>query len=316
MSRKLVIFSGRSHSDFSHSVCESLNLDLGKLEVVPFSDGELNVDIGENVRGRDVFIIQSTSAPCNDYVVELLIILDALKRSSAGRVTAVMPYFGYARQDRKVKPRVPITAKLMADIITLAGASRLLSMDLHAGQIMGFFNMPVDNLNSLPIIIPHIRATYPIENITVVSPDAGGVERARLFATKLDNSPMAIIDKRRSRPNQVAEMKVVGDVAGRICIIVDDMVDTASTLCKAAETLTKAGAVEVIACATHGVLSGEALSRIAASPLGRVVITDTISHSREKLSAANKIEVLSVAPLFAEAIRRIHGEDSVSSLCS
>lgn len=316
MARKLVIFSGRSNPAFGRSICDILNTTLGGLEVVPFSDGELNVDIKDNVRGRDVFIVQSTCTPCHEHLMELLIILDALKRASAARVTAVVPYFGYARQDRKVKPRVPITAKLVADLLTVAGASRVLSADLHAGQIMGFFNIPVDNLNAFPVLCPYIRAHYgAADELTIVSPDAGGVERARIFATRLDNPPMAIIDKRRSRPNHVAEMRVVGDVQDRTCIIVDDMVDTASTLCKAATTLVAAGAKRVLAVATHGVLSGEAISRIEASPLERVVITDSIPLPEERQAQSSKITVLSMAPFFAEAIRRIHSEDSVSSLC-
>jgi ribose-phosphate pyrophosphokinase len=316
VSRKLIIFSGRSNPAFGRAIGESLGMALGGLEVVPFSDGELNVDIKDNVRGRDVFIIQSTCMPCNEFLMELLITLDALKRASAARVTAVMPYFGYARQDRKVKPRVPITAKLVADLLTVAGASRILTADLHAGQIMGFFNIPVDNLNAFPILCPFIRSNYGgADELTVVSPDAGGVERARIFATRLDNTPMAIIDKRRTRPNHVAEMKVVGDVQGRTCVIVDDMIDTASTLCKAAATLVAAGANRVLAVATHGVLSGEAVERIEASPLERVVITDSIPLAEERIAQGSKIAILSIAPLFAEAIRRIHGDDSVSSLC-
>jgi ribose-phosphate pyrophosphokinase len=316
VSRKLVIFSGRSNPAFGRAICEALGLPLAGLEVMPFSDGELNVDIKDNVRGRDVFVIQSTCTPCNEHLMELLIILDALKRASASRVTAVMPYFGYARQDRKVKPRVPITAKLVADLLTVAGASRILAADLHSGQIMGFFNIPVDNLNAFPILCPFMRTHYgTADEVTTVSPDAGGVERARIFATRLDNTPMAIIDKRRTRPNHVAEMRVVGDVQGRTCVIVDDMIDTASTLCKAAVTLVGAGAKRVVAVATHGVLSGEAIERIEASPLERVVITDSIPMSEERLARSSKITVLSIAPLFAEAIRRIHSDDSVSSLC-
>lgn len=310
LSRKLLIFSGRSNPRFAAAICESLQMELGRLETIRFSDGELSVDIGDNVRGRDVFVVQSTSMPCNDHLMELLITIDALKRASAGRITAVLPYFGYARQDRKLKPRVPITAKLVSDLLTTAGAGRVLSMDLHSGQIMGFFDIPVDNLMSLPIMIPYLRDKFGTKEVTIVSPDAGGVERARFYANRLDNAAIAIIDKRRGGPNQVAEMKVVGEVDGRTCVIVDDMIDTAGTLIKAAETLLEAGAVRIVACCTHGVLSGAAMERLEKAPIEEVILTDTIA-TRVTLP---KITVLSVAPLFAEAIRRIHSDDSVSSL--
>ncbi len=312
MPGQLVVFSGRSNPRFTSSVCDSLRIELGRLEVIRFSDGELSVDIGDNVRGRDVFVVQSTSAPGNDHLMELLIILDALRRASAGRVTAVLPYFGYARQDRKLKPRVPITAKLVADIIQTAGAGRILTMDLHSGQIMGFFNIPVDNLNALPVMLPYLKGKYGGDNVTIVSPDAGGVERARYYATKFDNAAIAIIDKRRSGPNRVAEMHVVGDVAGKSCIIVDDMIDTGGTLVKAAETIMLAGAKKVIAACAHPIFSGNAPERLKSSALHEVVVTDTIAIPKSSLF--ERLTLLSVAPLFAEAIRRIHAEDSVSSL--
>ncbi len=312
LKRQLVVFSGRSNPRFTSSVCDDLNLELGRLEVVRFSDGELSVEIGDNVRGRDVFVVQSTCAPGNDHLMELLIVLDALKRSSAWRITAVIPYYGYARQDRKLKPRVPITAKLVADLLTAAGANRVLTTDLHAGQIMGFFDVPVDNLNALPILLPYIKSRYGSDDLVIVSPDMGGVERARHIATRLDNAAIAVIDKRRSGPNQVAEMNVVGDVNGKTCLLVDDMVDTGGTLAKAAETLLNQGATRVAACCIHPVLSGNALERINASHLEEVVVTDTIPVT--KAAACPKLKILSVASLFAEAIKRIHGEDSVSSL--
>jgi ribose-phosphate pyrophosphokinase len=313
VSQELLVFSGRSNPKFTQSICDHLKVPLGRLEVVQFSDGELSVDIGDNVRGRDAFIVQSTSTPGNDYIMELLIIMDALKRASARRVTAVLPFFGYARQDRKLKPRVPITAKLVADIITVAGAKRVLTMDLHAGQIMGFFDIPVDNLNALPSIVPYLHDKYGSEkNLTIVSPDVGGVERARTYATRIDNAAIAVIDKRRTKPNQVAEMSVVGDVAGRVCVIIDDMIDTGGTLVKASETLVKSGAEKVIACGVHPILSGSCVERLRASPLDEIIVTDTIAIPQS--SQIEKLTVLSVAPLFAEAIHRIHMEDSVSSL--
>lgn len=312
MKRQLLVFSGRSNPQLASAMCETLNVELGRLEVVRFSDGELSVEIGDNVRGRDVFIVQSTSSPGNDHLMELLITIDALKRSSAWRICAVVPYFGYARQDRKLKPRVPITAKLVADLLTTAGAQRVLAMDLHAGQIMGFFNIPVDNLNALPVMLPYVREKYGQDELTIVSPDMGGVERARLLATRLDNAAIAVIDKRRSGPNQVSEMKVVGDVKKKTCIIVDDMVDTAGTLVKAGETLLKKGANKVVACAVHPVMSGQAFERITNSDFEEVIVTDTIPIPKSSLNS--KITVLSVAPVFAEAIRRIHSDDSISSL--
>ena len=312
MERQLTVFSGRSNPRFTTSICETLKIELGRLEVIRFSDGELSVEIGDNVRGHDVFVVQSTSNPGNDHLMELLIVIDALKRASAWRITAVIPYYGYARQDRKLKPRVPITARLVADLITTAGADRVLTMDLHAGQIMGFFSCPVDNLNAMPILLPYLGQRYGKEELTIVSPDVGGVARARMMASGLGNADIAIIDKRRSGPNQVAEMRVVGEVKDRTCIIVDDIVDTGGTLIKAAEALKEQGANRVIASCVHPVLSSNAAERLNDSVFEEVVVTDTIivptSHQKEK------VKVLSVAPLFAEAIRRIHAEDSVSSL--
>ncbi|MBX7144746.1 MAG: ribose-phosphate pyrophosphokinase [Oligoflexia bacterium] len=312
MNRHLLVFSGRSNPKFTASMCETLNAEMGRLEVVRFSDGELSVEISDNVRGRDVFIVQSTCAPGNDHLMELLICIDALRRASAWRITAVLPYFGYARQDRKLKARVPITAKLVANLLTTAGANRVLSMDLHAGQIVGFFDIPVDNLNAMPVLLPYVREHYGSEELTIVSPDVGGVERARHFATRLDNAAIAVIDKRRSGPNQVAEMNIVGDVKKQTCIIVDDMIDTGGTMVKAAETLLDAGAKAVIACCCHPVLSGNAIERIKGSKLKELIVTDTIPIAKSALFP--RLTVLSVAPLFAEAIRRIHSDDSISSL--
>jgi ribose-phosphate pyrophosphokinase len=332
---KLIVFSGRSNLKLSQAICDNLQVELGRLEVIKFSDGELSVDIDENVRGRDVFVIQSTSTPGNDHLMELLIIVDALKRSSAGRITAVIPYFGYARQDRKLKPRVPITAKLVSDLIVTSGIDRLLTMDLHSGQIMGFFNIPVDNLNPMPVFVPHLLKCYKNTSLTVVSPDVGGVERARLYSSKIEGSEIAIIYKRRSGPNQISGMRIIGDVKGKECVIIDDIIDTAGTLVKASEALLEAGAVKIYACCTHPVLSGAANEKIQNSSLEEVFVSDTISlpaissarasaslagtpqvtsnpHNLKTLST--KIKSISVAPLFAEAIKRIHSNDSVSSL--
>lgn len=311
-SRILTVFSGSSNPRFTGDITNNLGMELGRCELIRFSDGEISVEIGDNVRGRDVFIVQSTCAPGNDNLMELLIVIDALKRASAWRITAVMPYFGYSRQDRKLKPRVPITAKLVADLITTAGADRILTMDLHSGQIMGFFNIPVDNLNSRPVILPYLKERYGGEDLTIVSPDMGGVERARNIAERLGNAAIAIIDKRRMAANQIAEMNVVGDVLGKTCIIVDDMVDTAGTLVKAADTLLQHGAKRVSACCSHAVLSGNAVDRIAGSRLDEVIVTDSIPVPQSKKN--DKIAVLSVSSLFAEAIQRIHSEDSISTL--
>lgn len=312
MRGQLSIIAGRSNPKLSSSIARAAGVELTSCDVRRYSDGELSVEIGENVRGHDVFVVQSTSSPGNDHIMELLMIMDALKRASAGRITAVLPYFGYARQDRKPKPRVPITAKLVADIIVTAGANRVLTMDLHADQVMGFFNIPVDNLYARPVLLSYITEKYGNEDICIVSPDAGGVSRARAYAKRLDAS-LAIIDKRRSQPNEVAEMHVVGDVAGKCAVIVDDMVDTGGTLIKAADSLLEHGATKVLACCTHPVLSGQAKERLPNSNVKEVIVTDTIAHN----DLQNKSECfirLSVAALIGEAIRRIHDDDSVSVL--
>jgi ribose-phosphate pyrophosphokinase len=309
---QLQIFAGNSNPDLASRVSEYLDVPLGQAEVRRFSDGEVMVEIDENVRGSDVFVIQSTSTPVNDHLMELLLMLDAFRRASAKRVTAVIPYYGYARQDRKVSPRVPISAKLVADLISAAGASRVLTLDLHAGQIQGFFDVPVDNLFATPVIFKHIRENLKRESVTVVSPDPGGVERARAFAKRLD-AGLAIIDKRRARPNEVAEMRVVGDVVGQTAIVIDDIVDTAGTLATAAGALKEAGADSVFACCTHPVLSGPAIERITGSELTKLLVTDTIPL-REEGRACSKIEVLSIAHLLGEAIVRTHREESISSL--
>lgn len=312
MRGKLSIIAGRSNPKLSAQIAKSLGTDLRSCDVRRFSDGELSVEIGDHVRGQDVFVIQSTSSPANDHLMELLIIMDALRRASAGRITAVMPYFGYARQDRKTKARTPITAKLVADLVVTAGANRVLTMDLHAGQIMGFFNIPVDNLYAQPVLLNYLRKNYPQDNICIVSPDAGGVARARAFAKKLDAS-LAIIDKRRSSPNEVSEMNVVGDVKGKRVVLVDDMVDTGSTLMKAADALIENGAIDVIACSTHAVLSGSAKQRLPQSKVSKLIVCDTISHN-DLPEDSNWLVQLSVAPLIGEAIKRINNDDSVSSL--
>jgi ribose-phosphate pyrophosphokinase len=309
---EIQIFCGNANRALASAVCEHLGVPLGQAEVRRFSDGEVMVEIGQNVRGNDVFVIQSTCMPVNDHLMELLLMLDALRRASAMRVTAVIPYFGYGRQDRKVAPRVPISAKLAADVIATAGASRVLTMDLHAGQIQGFFNIPVDNLFAAPVLLKYIQQRTKGQPVSVVSPDPGGVERARAFAKRLEAS-LAIIDKRRARANVVAEMRVVGDVEGQIAVVVDDIVDTAGTLAAAATALTQAGATEVLACCTHPVLSGAATVKISDSVLSGVAVTDTIPL-RPEAKECGKIEVLSVAPLLSEAIRRTHLEESISSL--
>jgi len=306
------IFAGNSNPELARDICTCLGVGLARAELRRFSDGEINVDIQENVRGGDVFVLQSTSTPGNDHLMELLLMLDALKRASAGRITAVMPYYGYARQDRKVAPRAPISAKLVADLIETAGASRLLTMDLHAGQIQGFFNIPVDNLYATPVLLRHLRERVADTACTVISPDAGGVERARAFAKRLDGS-LAVIDKRRSGPNEVAEMHIIGEVRSRIAILVDDMVDTAGTLTNAAKAAIEAGAQEVLAVCTHAVLSGPAIDRLEASQIRELIVTNTIAHA-DHVRACKKIRSLSVAQLIAEAIRRTHHEESISSL--
>jgi ribose-phosphate pyrophosphokinase len=308
---ELKIFTGNSNPALAREICADLGLPLSVASVRTFSDGEIMVEIGENVRGRDVFVVQSTCAPSNQNLMELLVMVDALKRASAARITAVIPYFGYARQDRKVAPRTPITSKLVADLITTAGVHRVLCVDLHAGQIQGFFNIPVDHLYAAPVILEDIRSRLS-GRVVVVSPDAGGTERARAFAKRLD-AGLAIIDKRRSGPNVSEVMHIIGEVEGETCIIVDDMIDTAGTLCQAAAALKAHGAGDIYATATHAVLSGPALERINQSCLKEVLVTNTIPVG-DKLSGCVRLRQLSVANLLAEAIRRIHGEESVSSL--
>ena len=307
----LVLFAGNSNLELAQAICPHIGIKLGDAEVRRFSDGEIRVEIKENVRGKDVFVLQSTCSPVNDHLVELLMMIDAFKRSSAQRITVVMPYYGYARQDKKVAPRVPISAKLVADLITAAGAKRVITMDLHAGQIQGFFNIPVDNLFAAPVLLDYIKE-YLKNDTVIVSPDAGGVERARAFAKRLD-SQLAIIDKRRPAPNMAQAMNVVGDVEGRRAVILDDMVDTGGTLCQAAAALKEHGASEVHACCAHPVLSGPAIDRISDSEIQTLVVTDTIPLS-EKAKTCEKIRVLSVSKLLAEAIHRCHTGSSVSSL--
>lgn len=309
---ELKIFAGNSNLPLAREICDYLEAPLGRATVETFSDGESKVEIKENVRGGDVFIIQSTCAPGNDNLMELLVMLDAFKRASATRITAVIPYYGYARQDRKVVPRVPISAKLVADLITTAGASRILTMDLHSGQIQGFFNIPVDNLYATPVLLQHLKKQLNRNEVTIVSPDAGGVERARDFATRLDAS-LAIIDKRRIAPNVVAEMNIIGEVKGQTAVLLDDMVDTAGTLTMAAEALSKEGAKRILGCCTHAVLSGPAIQKINESSLEELIVTNTIPL-RIDSERRQKIKVLSVAHLIGEAIRRTHREQSVSSL--
>jgi len=305
------IFTGNANKPLARDICHHLAVPLGNAKVRTFSDGEVMVEIGENVRGRDVYVIQSTCSPTNNNLMELLIMVDALKRASASRINAVVPYFGYARQDRKVAPRAPITAKLVADLMSVAGIDRLLTMDLHAGQIQGFFDIPVDHIYAAPVMLDEIRQ-QGFGELVVVSPDAGGTERARAFAKRL-NAGLAIIDKRRSGPNVSEVMHIIGDVKDRTCVIIDDMIDTAGTLCTAASALQEKGAVEVYACATHGVLSGPALERILASPLKKVFLTDTIPV-QDKVVQCDRLQPLSVSHLLAEAIRRINNAESVSSL--
>jgi ribose-phosphate pyrophosphokinase len=305
------LFSGNSNVGLARSVCHYLDIELGKAEVGTFSDGECSVEITENVRGMDCFVMQSICAPPDKHLMELLIMIDALRRSSVRRITAVIPYYGYARQDRKVKPRVPITAKLVADLISASGTDRLLCIDLHAGQIQGFFNIPVDNLFATPVLLDAITRRFR-DNVVIISPDAGGVERARAYAKRLDAS-LAIIDKRRERANVAEVMNIIGDVKGRNCVIVDDMADTAGTLTEAARALKDQGAAAVYAAITHPILSGPALKRISESPLEKMIVTDTIPLRPDAVDCP-KLEVVSVAALLGEAIRRINNEESVSSL--
>ncbi len=305
------VFAGNSNIALAKEVCDYLGAPLGKARVGRFSDGEIRVDIDESVRGADVYVVQSTCAPVNDNLMEMLIMLDALKRASAGSISAVMPYFGYARQDRKASSRAPISARLVTDLITAAGANRIISMELHAGQIQGFFNGPVDHLYSSPVFLPYLQ-TLNLQNAIVVSPDAGGVERARAYAKKLDVG-LAIVDKRRSAPNVAEVMHVIGDVNQKDVILVDDMIDTAGTLAQAAKILKSHGALRVFAVATHAVLSGPAIQRLSESVIDQVIVTNTIPLS-ESGRKCDKIKVLSAANLFGEAIQRIHDLTSVSSL--
>ncbi|MDR0550315.1 MAG: ribose-phosphate pyrophosphokinase [Deltaproteobacteria bacterium] len=311
MTNDIVVISGNSNLELAQEISETLWQPLGDAQVRRFSDGEILVEIGENVRGRDAFVIQSTCAPVNDNLMELLLIVDALKRASARRITAVMPYYGYARQDRKAAPRVPISAKLVADLLTAAGVTRVLAMDLHAGQIQGFFNIPVDHLFAAPVVLAYLKELNA-DNLVLVSPDAGGVERTRYLAKRL-SAPLAIVDKRREAPNVAKAMNIIGEVKNKKALIIDDMIDTGGTLTQAAEVIMELGAEEVMACSTHPVFSGPCIDRIKNSALNQVVVTNTIplsSAGRE----LTKIKVLTVARLLGEAIKRIHHEDSVSSL--
>ncbi len=310
MANKMKIFTGNANPVIAQEICDYLGVPLGAAEVRKFSDGEIFVEIGENVRGADVFVIQPTCPPVNDHLMELLIMIDALRRASARRITAVLPYYGYARQDRKVRPRVPITAKAVAEMLMVVGTRRVLCMDLHAGQIQGFFNIPVDHLYAAPIVLRYIRESF--SDVVLVSPDAGGVERTRAFAKRL-NAGLAIVDKRRERANECEAMHVIGDVKGKTAILLDDMVDTAGTLCGGAEILTQIGAKEVHACCSHAVLSGPAVERIEKSCLKSLLVTNSIPLGKDA-QQCEKIKVLSVGELLGEAISRIHNEDSVSYL--
>ena len=312
MISEMKLFTGNANPSLAEAIASFLDTPMGSGSVGRFSDGEINVEITDNVRGRDVFLIQSTCAPTNDHLMELLILADACKRASAGRITAVIPYYGYARQDRKVAPRAPITAKLVADLLIAAGMDRILTMELHAGQIQGFFNTPVDNLYSSSLLCEYALQRFNWKDIVVVSPDAGGVERARAFSRRL-HAGLAIIDKRRSGPNVSEVMHIVGEVAGKTAVLVDDMIDTAGTLTKAAEAVAREGASHVFAIASHAVLSGPAVERIKDSVLEAVVVTDSIPLNQAARDSG-RIEVVSVAPLFGEAIRAIHHHDSVSRL--
>ncbi len=309
------ILAGNSNRPLAEAIAAYLNLPLVKADIRRFSDNEIFVEIFENVRGEDVFVIQSTSYPANDHVMELLITIDALKRASARRITAVIPYFGYARQDRKPGPRTPISAKLVANLITVAGADRVLTMDLHAGQIQGFFDIPTDNLFAAPVLVKDIKERFDPDKLMIVSPDGGGVVRARAHAKRIGEVGvhLAIIDKRRERPGESEVMNIIGEVEGKTCLLVDDIVDTAGTLCNAADALIKAGATSVSAYVAHGVLSGKALERIENSSLDSLVITDSIKAT-DSIRACKKIRYITVAPLLGEAMRRISEESSVSVL--
>lgn len=313
MENKIRVFSGNSNPALAEKICVSLGVPLGRAKVKTFSDGEIMVEIGENVRGRDIYVVQSTCSPTNNNLMELLIMMDALKRASAATITAVIPYYGYARQDRKVAPRTPITSKLVADLITTSGADRVVTIDLHAGQIQGFFNIPVDNLYAMPVLVQYLRKRVDGQRLAVVSPDAGGVERARAFARRL-NADLAIIDKRRQRASEVSEMRLVGEVRDSLALLVDDMMDTAGTITEAARVILDAGAHEVLACVTHPILSDPACERLNLSSIKEVVTTNTIPLCAKAQAELSNLRVLSVGGLIAEAIRRIHNEESVSSL--
>ncbi|GFM34159.1 ribose-phosphate pyrophosphokinase [Desulfovibrio subterraneus] len=306
----LKILTGSSNPELAKAICNHLGCQLTPAVCETFSDGEIRIEIGANVRGDDVFVVQSTCAPVNYNLMQLCLMLDALKRASVGRVTAVVPYYGYARQDRKVVPRAPISAKVVADFLTMAGMNRLVTVDLHAGQIQGFFNTPVDNLYAAPVILEYLRDIK--DDVVMVSPDAGGVERARAFAKRL-NAGLAIIDKRRDKPNQAQAMHVIGDVKGKVAVVVDDMIDTAGTMVAAANVLMENGAKEVMACATHPVLSGPAIERLNNSAFSKVLVTDTVPLG-DKLENCEKLKVLSIAGLLARSIHNIHTESSVSVL--
>ena len=308
---RLKLFGGNSNPELTAKICQHLQILQGKAVVQTFSDGEIMVEIGENVRGRDVFVMQSTCSPVNQNLMELLVLMDALKRASAWRITAVLPYYGYARQDTKVLPRVPISAKLVADLITVAGGHRVICLDLHANQIQGFFDIPVDNLFAAPVLLEYIRQ-YFNSDLVIVSPDAGGVERARAFAKRL-NASLAIIDKRRDEDQKVKAMHIIGEVEGKAAIILDDMVDTGGTLTEAAKALAENGALSINACCTHAVLSGNAIGRIEESAIENLIVTDSIPLQPET-KGCKKIKVLTVANLLGEAIKRSHLNDSVSSL--
>ena len=307
------ILSGNSNKPLAEAIAKELDITVSSAEVGKFSDGEISITLPNTVRGRDVFIIQSTSAPVNDNLMELLIMIDACKRASAGRITAVMPYFGYARQDRKARPRDPITAKLVADILTSAGADRVMTMDLHAAQIQGFFEIPVDHLYGAPLLAKKYKKMMD-EDWVVVSPDVGSVGRARNFVTRV-NAPIAIVDKRRPKANAIEIMNVIGDVAGKTCLMVDDMIDTAGTICQGAEALVKNGAKEVYACCTHGVLSGPAIERLKNSPIKKLVVLDTINMSDEvKEGLKDKLEIVSTAKTIARAIKAVYSDSSLSEI--
>lgn len=307
------LMAGNSNLPLAQAIADYLEIPLTKANVRRFADEEIFVEILENVRGEDVFVMQSTSFPANDNLMEMLIMIDALKRASARRITAVLPYFGYARQDRKPGPRTPISAKLVANLVTTAGADRVLSVDLHAGQIQGFFDIPTDNLFAAPVMSADIHTRFPDKQWMVVSPDVGGVVRARALAKRLDNAPLAIVDKRRERPGESEVMNIIGNVEGRFCILIDDIVDSAGTLCNAAAALKAAGAEDVVAYCTHGVLSGGAVARVDNSSLAELVITDSIGN-HAVIAESEKIRHLTIAPLLAEAVKRIADESSVSSL--